>query len=105
MLDIGFQIQDTKPPELRIQRLESRQFVFLPFMSLHIQNLTKVYGHQKVVDNISFSIGEGEIVGFLGPNGAGKSTTMKIATGYIPPTEGTVTVGGFDVVQQPMQVK
>jgi ABC-2 type transport system ATP-binding protein len=57
------------------------------------------------VDNISFSIGEGEIVGFLGPNGAGKSTTMKIATGYIPPTEGKVTVDGFDVVQQPMQVK
>ncbi|HEV8512155.1 MAG TPA: ATP-binding cassette domain-containing protein, partial [Cyclobacteriaceae bacterium] len=74
-------------------------------MSLHIQNLTKIYGSQKAVDNISFSIGEGEIVGFLGPNGAGKSTTMKIATGYIPPTEGTVTVGGFDVVQQPMQVK
>jgi len=74
-------------------------------MSLHIQNLTKIYGLQKAVDNISFSIGEGEIVGFLGPNGAGKSTTMKIATGYIPPTEGIVTVGGFDVVQQPMQVK
>lgn len=74
-------------------------------MSLHIQNLTKIYGSQKAVDNISFSIGEGEIVGFLGPNGAGKSTTMKIATGYIPPTEGTVTVGGFDVVQQPMHVK
>jgi len=74
-------------------------------MSLLIQNLTKIYGHQKAVDNISFSIGEGEIVGFLGPNGAGKSTTMKIATGYLPPTDGTVTVDGFDVVQQPMQVK
>jgi len=74
-------------------------------MSLSIQNLTKIYGQQKAVDNISFSIGEGEIVGFLGPNGAGKSTTMKIATGYIPPTDGIVTVGGFDVVQQPMQVK
>lgn len=74
-------------------------------MSLHIQNLTKNYGHQKAVDDVSFSIGEGEIVGFLGPNGAGKSTTMKIATGYIPPTAGTVTVGGFDVVQMPMQVK
>ncbi len=74
-------------------------------MSLLIQNLTKVYGQQKAVDDISFSIGEGEIVGFLGPNGAGKSTTMKIAIGYIPPTEGSVTVGGFDVVEQPMQVK
>ena len=80
-------------------------FVFLPLMSLHIQNLTKIYGSQKAVDSISFSIGEGEIVGFLGPNGAGKSTTMKIATGYIPPTEGVVTVDGSDVVQQPMQVK
>src|SRR5579872_5155346 len=74
-------------------------------MSLHIQNLTKIYGLQKAVDDISFSIGEGEIVGFLGPNGAGKSTTMKIATGFIPPTQGKVTVGGFDVVQHPMNVK
>jgi len=78
---------------------------FCPLMSLRIQNLTKIYGQQKAVDNISFSIEEGEIVGFLGPNGAGKSTTMKIATGYIPPTEGRVVVGGFDVVEQPMQVK
>lgn len=74
-------------------------------MSLSIQNLTKIYGRQKAVDDISFTIGEGEIVGFLGPNGAGKSTTMKIATGYIPPTEGTVTVSGFDVSEWPMQIK
>jgi len=74
-------------------------------MSLQIQNLTKIYGQQKAVDNISFAIGEGEIVGFLGPNSAGKSTTIKIATGYVPPTQGKVTVGGYDVVQQPMQVK
>lgn len=74
-------------------------------MSLSIQNLTKIYGQQRAVDNISFSIKEGEIVGFLGPNGAGKSTTMKIATGYLPPTEGRVVVSGFDVVEQPMQVK
>jgi ABC-2 type transport system ATP-binding protein len=74
-------------------------------MSLSIQNLTKIYGQQKAVDDISFSIGEGEIVGFLGPNGAGKSTTMKIATGYIPPTSGQVVVSGFDVSQQPMHIK
>ncbi len=74
-------------------------------MALHVQNLTKIYDHQKAVDDISFSVDEGEIVGFLGPNGAGKSTTMKITTGYIPPTAGTVTVGGFNVVDQPMQVK
>ena len=74
-------------------------------MSLSIQNLTKIYGQQKAVDDISFTIGKGEIVGFLGPNGAGKSTTMKIATGFISPTSGTVTVGGFDVVEQPGLVK
>jgi len=74
-------------------------------MSLHIQHLTKVYGTQKAVNNISLQVDEGEIVGFLGPNGAGKSTTMKIATGYVPPTEGQVTVAGFDVVSQPIEVK
>lgn len=57
------------------------------------------------VNNISFSIQKGEIVGFLGPNGAGKSTTMKIITSYLPPTEGEVLVNGFDVAQQPMDVK
>jgi len=74
-------------------------------MSLQIHSLTKVYGRQKAVHNISFSLNEGEIVGFLGPNGAGKSTTMKIATGYLPPTLGEVKVAGFDVANEPMQVK
>ncbi len=74
-------------------------------MSLQIQNLTKIYGQQKAVDAISFTVEEGEIVGFLGPNGAGKSTTMKIATGYLPPTKGVVKVGGFDVREQPIRVK
>lgn len=74
-------------------------------MSLKIQNLTKVYGQQKAVDSISFSVNPGEIVGFLGPNGAGKSTTMKIATGYLPPTSGTVEVGGYDVLEDPLKVK
>jgi ABC-2 type transport system ATP-binding protein len=74
-------------------------------MSLFVKNLTKHYGPQKAVDNISFAVREGEIVGFLGPNGAGKSTTMKIATCFLPPTEGSVTVGGFDVVEHPMKVK
>lgn len=74
-------------------------------MSLFVKNLTKVYGQQKAVDNISFGLREGEIVGFLGPNGAGKSTTMKIATCFLPPTEGSVTVRGFDVVDHPMEVK
>lgn len=74
-------------------------------MSIKIQNLTKTYGTQKAVDNISFEVHKGEIVGFLGPNGAGKSTTMKILTGYIPSTEGSAEVNGFDVKTQPMQVK
>jgi ABC-2 type transport system ATP-binding protein len=74
-------------------------------MSIVIRNLTKQFGSQKAVHNISFTLREGEIVGFLGPNGAGKSTTMKICTGYLPPTAGEVTVSGFDVVENPMQVK
>lgn len=74
-------------------------------MTVVVKNLTKVYGEQKAVNDISFSVGRGEIVGFLGPNGAGKSTTMKIATGYLPPTFGSVTVDGWDVVEQPLVVK
>jgi ABC-2 type transport system ATP-binding protein len=74
-------------------------------MSLKISHLTKVYGSQKAVNDISFEIGAGEIVGFLGPNGAGKSTTMKVATCLVPPTEGQVTVAGFDVVSQPIDIK
>lgn len=74
-------------------------------MSLQIQNLSKNYGRQIAVDAISFTVNEGEIVGFLGPNGAGKSTTMKIATGYLPPSSGKVLVGGFDVEESPIEVK
>jgi ABC-2 type transport system ATP-binding protein len=74
-------------------------------MSLIVEHLVKEYGLQKAVNNISFEVKEGEIVGFLGPNGAGKSTTLKIATSYLPPTAGQVIVGGFDVVSQPMEVK
>ena len=74
-------------------------------MSIEIKNLTKVFGHQKAVDNISFSLGEGEIVGFLGPNGAGKSTTMKIATCFLPPTSGNVSISGYDVMDDPVEVR
>jgi ABC-2 type transport system ATP-binding protein len=74
-------------------------------MSISIRNLTKVYGEQTALKDVSFSIGEGEIVGFLGPNGAGKSTTMKIATCFLPPTEGVVEVGGFNVLDHPHEVK
>jgi ABC-2 type transport system ATP-binding protein len=72
---------------------------------VEIENLTKTYGIQNAVDNISFTAGKGEIVGFLGPNGAGKSTTMKIATGYLPPTAGTVRVAGHDVLTDSLAVR
>ncbi|UII32536.1 gliding motility-associated ABC transporter ATP-binding subunit GldA [Fulvivirga ulvae] len=74
-------------------------------MSIKVKNLTKVFGTQKAIDNISFNVKEGEILGFLGPNGAGKSTTMKIATCYLPPDEGAVEVSGYDVVEQSMEVR
>lgn len=74
-------------------------------MSLEVINLVKTYGLQRAVDVISFSVKEGEIVGFLGPNGAGKSTTMKIATGYLAATSGTVVVSGLDVTESPTAAK
>src|SRR5580704_3635681 len=73
-------------------------------MSISVQSLTKVYGQQKAVDGISFSAEPG-VLGFLGPNGAGKSTTMKILTGFIPQTSGKASVCGFDVENQPLDVK
>lgn len=74
-------------------------------MSIKVEHLSKLFGSQKAVNDISFEIGKGSIVGFLGPNGAGKSTTMKMITTYIPPTSGSITVCGFDVITQPMEVK
>ena len=74
-------------------------------MSISVKNLTKLYGSQRALDNISFSIGEGEIVGFLGPNGAGKSTTMKIATCYLPPTSGSLQICNMEVTEQPLNVR
>ncbi|MEZ4886885.1 MAG: gliding motility-associated ABC transporter ATP-binding subunit GldA [Chitinophagales bacterium] len=74
-------------------------------MSVKVQQLTKIYGQQKAVNNVSFEANEGEVLGFLGPNGAGKSTTMKIISCFIPQTEGTVTVCGYDVQTHPMEVR
>lgn len=74
-------------------------------MSVSVRSLTKVYGTQKAVNKLSFEAKKGEILGFLGPNGAGKSTTMKISTGYLTPTSGTVEVCGFDVTQNPIDSK
>jgi len=74
-------------------------------MSITVQNLTKIYGAQKALDEVSFTSEKGKITGFLGPNGAGKSTTMKIATGYIDATSGTVQIDGVDVGTNPLAVK
>lgn len=74
-------------------------------MSVEIKGLTKIYGEQKAVNNISFNIKQGEIVGFLGPNGAGKSTTMKMITGYLEPSAGDINVSGVNVKKTPLDVK
>ena len=74
-------------------------------MSVKVQNLTKTFGTQKAVDSISFSAEKGEILGFLGPNGAGKSTTMKVATCYLPPTDGDVYISNLNVVDHPVEVR
>jgi len=69
------------------------------------EGLTKRYGPHTAVDNISFEVAKGQIVGFLGPNGAGKTTTMRVLTCFLPPTEGKASVAGYDVVEQPLEVK
>jgi len=74
-------------------------------MSIEVKNITKLYGQQKALDNISFKVETGEIVGFLGPNGAGKSTMMKILTGYIPQTSGNAKVCGLDIITESMEVR
>src|SRR3977135_721066 len=72
---------------------------------INVEGLTKRYARHVAVDHISFSVEKGQIVGFLGPNGAGKTTTMRMLTCYMPPTEGTAQVAGFDVTEKPMEVK
>ena len=74
-------------------------------MSIRVKNLTKIFGQQRAVNKISFEVNEGEILGFLGPNGAGKSTTMKIATCYLPPSEGTIEICGEDVRNNSIKVR
>lgn len=74
-------------------------------MSIEIKNVTKEYGLQKALNEVSFTVNKGEILGFLGPNGAGKSTLMKIITCYIPPTSGTVIVDGYDVREDSLEIR
>ena len=72
---------------------------------IEVQHLTKRYGPVTAVDDVSFSVQRGEILGFLGPNGAGKTTTMRVLTGYMPPTDGKAVVAGYDVFEQPIEAK
>ena len=72
---------------------------------MRFRHLTKRYGRVTAVDDVSFRVERGEILGFLGPNGAGKTTTMRILTGYMPATEGKAIVAGFDVFDQPIEAK
>src|SRR6201988_5494416 len=72
---------------------------------IKVEGLSKRYARNVAVDNISFEVQKGEIVGFLGPNGAGKPTTMRVLTCFLPPTAGTAQVAGFDVLEQPLEVK
>lgn len=72
---------------------------------IRVSGLTKDYGVRRAVDNLTFEVEQGEILGFLGPNGAGKTTTMRILSGYMPPTEGEVTVAGYDVVAESIEVR
>lgn len=72
---------------------------------IEVQGLTKRYGRTTAVEDLHFSVRKGEILGFLGPNGAGKTTTMRVITGFLPPTLGKVTVAGYDVTQEPLEVK
>src|SRR5712691_1894580 len=72
---------------------------------IKVENLIKTFGPKRAVDGVSFSVERGEVLGFLGPNGAGKSTSMRMITGFIPPTSGTVTVGGFDMIDNPIPAK
>jgi ABC-2 type transport system ATP-binding protein len=72
---------------------------------IRIENLVKTFGAKRAVDGVSFSVERGEVLGFLGPNGAGKSTTMRMVTGFMPPTAGRVTIGGHDVAESPLDAK
>jgi len=72
---------------------------------IEVQNLTKRYRDRVAIDGLTFAVEEGEILGFLGPNGAGKTTTMRILSGFLPASEGSARVGGYDVFEQPMEVK
>jgi len=111
----GFRIRPLRPATTHFSTLSGRIFCWrggrprLPssniqeFVVIEVQHLTKRYGRFTAVEDVSFRVERGEILGFLGPNGAGKSTTMRILTGYMPATEGKAIVAGFDVFEQPVE--
>src|SRR5262245_66312954 len=72
---------------------------------IKVENLAKHFGAKRAVDGVSFGVERGEVLGFLGPNGAGKSTTMRMITGFIPPTAGSASIGGFDVVHRAIEAR
>ncbi|HUF81613.1 MAG TPA: ATP-binding cassette domain-containing protein [Burkholderiales bacterium] len=72
---------------------------------IKVENLVKAFGAKLAVNDVSFTVERGEVLGFLGPNGAGKSTTMRMVTGFLPPTSGKITVGGHDIVEEPLAAK
>ncbi len=72
---------------------------------IEVKNLTKAFGRKKAVDGITFEVGKGQVLGFLGPNGAGKSTTMRMVTGFFPPTSGTISIAGIDMLADPIAAK
>ena len=74
-------------------------------MSIKVENISKIYGKQKALDNVSFTINTGEVVGFIGPNGAGKSTMMKIITGFIPQSEGSVWVNDMNTLEHSLEIR
>src|SRR5512142_3366913 len=76
-----------------------------PFRMIDVQHITQRYGQHTAIDRVTFSVAKGEVLAFLGPNGAGKTTTMRILTCFMPATEGTARVAGFDCTEQPLEVK
>src|SRR5439155_24115997 len=76
-----------------------------PFVMIEVRNLTKRYGDLVAIRDVSFTVARGEVLGFLGPNGAGKTTTMRVITGFMPATSGTVAVDGFDVFENSFEVR
>ena len=72
---------------------------------IKVENLSKSFGGKRAVDDVSFEVQPGEVLGFLGPNGAGKSTTMRMITGFIPPSEGRISICGHDMLENPIPAK